>query len=163
MTLELRAERANVAAVRYHFGDKLALYAAVLCSATEQMWQASELAVETGEGLPPEETLRSCVRIHLQPVADAGRGSRMHRLIAHELADPTPALPRLVERAIRPGFSSAARSSARCWAATRRTAGSRVASPASRTSACGTHWSCSVRCCPSWGRSGRGPRSRGIS
>ncbi|MBI3933163.1 MAG: CerR family C-terminal domain-containing protein [Acidobacteria bacterium] len=97
-----RMARANVASVNYHFGDKLGLYTAVVWAAIEHMQKTGDAVVQAGKGLPPEEKLRSYLRVYLRRVVSEGRGSWIHKLIAHELADPTPALNLVVERAIRP-------------------------------------------------------------
>ena len=94
------ASKANVAAVNYHFGDKLGLYREVLQEAVHAMRETTEAAREAGFGQPPEEQLRLFVHIFMRR-ALAG-GDRIHRLIARELNDPTPALDVLVEQGMRP-------------------------------------------------------------
>jgi TetR/AcrR family transcriptional regulator, regulator of cefoperazone and chloramphenicol sensitivity len=93
---------ANVAAVNYHFGDKLGLYAEILRPVIAAIRATTEEARRAGEGLPPAERLRRYLTIYLRRVLlDAGR-KVTHRLISAELADPTPLFDELVEQGMRP-------------------------------------------------------------
>jgi AcrR family transcriptional regulator len=96
-----RAAAANVAAVNYHFGDKLGLYREVLQSAIEAMRATSEAARAAGEGRRPEEQLRTYVRIFLQNLLRP-ESAPIHRLVTREMNDPTAALDAVVEQGIRP-------------------------------------------------------------
>jgi TetR/AcrR family transcriptional regulator, regulator of cefoperazone and chloramphenicol sensitivity len=96
-----RAARANVAAVNYHFGDKLGLYREVLESATEAMRATNEAAREAGKGQPPEEQLRRFIGVFLRRVLRPGNEA-IHQLITREMNEPTPALDVLVEKGVRP-------------------------------------------------------------
>lgn len=96
-----RAAKANVAAVNYHFGDKLGLYREILEAATEAMRATNEAAREAGKGQPPEEELRRYISVFLHRVLPPGTEA-VHRLITREMNDPTPALDTLVERGVRP-------------------------------------------------------------
>lgn len=92
---------ANVALINYYFRDKLSLYGEVLrrtIGATE--YQALQRAV--AEAPDPEEALRRFIAIMLQRMSDAGQGALHLRIMAHEMARPTPALPEVVEEMIRP-------------------------------------------------------------
>jgi len=97
-----RAARANVAAVNYHFGDKLGLYREVLQTAVDVMRSTSEAAREAGEGHPAEEQLRRFIAIYVHRLLASGGHSWLHRLITREMNDPTPALDTLVEQGVRP-------------------------------------------------------------
>ena len=97
-----RAARVNVAAVNYHFGDKLRLYGEVLESAADVMRDTTDAARQAGEGLPAEERLRRFLTVFVGRLLAAGGRTRIHRLIHREMNDPTPALNRLVERGVRP-------------------------------------------------------------
>ena len=96
-----KAAKANVAAVNYHFGDKLGLYREVLQGAIDAMRETSEAARVAGAGQPPEEQLRRFIGVFLHRVLRPGRES-IHRLITREMNDPTPVLDALVEQGVRP-------------------------------------------------------------
>ena len=96
-----RAARANVAAVNYHFGDKLGLYREVLQSAIDAMRATATEARQAGVGQPPEEQLRRYIAIFVRRVLTPGNDT-VHKLINREMTDPTPALDTLVEQGVRP-------------------------------------------------------------
>jgi TetR/AcrR family transcriptional regulator, regulator of cefoperazone and chloramphenicol sensitivity len=96
-----RAAKANVAAVNYHFGDKLGLYREVVQGAIDGMRETSELARKAGLGRPPEEQLRLYIGVFLHRVLRGGREG-IHRLITREMNEPTPVLDALVEQGLRP-------------------------------------------------------------
>jgi AcrR family transcriptional regulator len=96
-----QAAGANVAAVNYHFGDKLGLYRVVLQSAIDAMRETSQAAREAGVGQPPEKQLRRFVEVFLHRILTPGNES-VHQLITREMNDPTPALDTLVEQGVRP-------------------------------------------------------------
>jgi AcrR family transcriptional regulator len=98
-----RAARANVAAVNYHFGDKLGLYREVMQLAIDAMRDATEAARAAGEGKPPDEQLRLYVAIFLRRLL-APDNESIHMLITREMSDPTPAMDALVEQGVRPRF-----------------------------------------------------------
>jgi TetR/AcrR family transcriptional regulator, regulator of cefoperazone and chloramphenicol sensitivity len=97
-----RAARANVAAVNYHFGDKLGLYREVLNKAIETMQATTEAARQAGTGLDAEQKLRAYVRVFLQRTAAQSGDSWIHQLMLREMADPTPAIELVFEQVIRP-------------------------------------------------------------
>jgi AcrR family transcriptional regulator len=96
-----RSAKANVAAVNYHFGDKLGLYREVLQSAIDAMRATNEAAREAGQGQPAEEQLRRYISVFLHRLLRPGHDA-IHRLITREMNDPTPALDALVEHGVRP-------------------------------------------------------------
>jgi TetR/AcrR family transcriptional regulator, regulator of cefoperazone and chloramphenicol sensitivity len=96
-----RAARVNVAAVNYHFGDKLGLYQEVVQVAIDAMRGTTEAARRAGEGLAPEERLRVFVATLVGRLL-AGGPRTVHRLVQREMGDPTPALERIVEEGVRP-------------------------------------------------------------
>lgn len=97
-----RAARANVAAVNYHFGDKLGLYREVLNKAIETMQATTEAARQAGTGLEAEQKLRAYVRVFLERTAAQASDSWIHQLMLREMADPTPAIELVFEQVIRP-------------------------------------------------------------
>jgi len=104
-----RAAGANVAAINYHFGDKLGLYRDVLQSAIDVMRSTSEAARRAGEGLPPDEQLRCFIHVFLERVLANGGVTWIYRLVHREMTDPTPAIDELVEQGIRPRIEYLAR------------------------------------------------------
>ena len=96
-----RAAHANVAAVNYHFGDKLGLYREVLQAAIDVMRATTDAARQAGVGQPAEEQLRRWIAIFNQRLLGSGHDS-VHKLIHHEMHDPTPAFDALVEQGVRP-------------------------------------------------------------
>jgi AcrR family transcriptional regulator len=96
-----RAARANVAAVNYHFGDKLGLYREILQSAIDAMRATNDAMRRAGDGRAADERLRQAIHVVVTRVVGARTGP-VHRLIQREVTDPTPALDVLVEEAIRP-------------------------------------------------------------
>ena len=96
-----RAADANVAAVNYHFGDKLGLYREVLDAAVGRIRATNDAARAAGRGRSAEERLRRSIRIFVSRLLASG-GETVHRLIQREINDPTQALDALIEQGIRP-------------------------------------------------------------
>ena len=96
-----RAARANVAAVNYHFGDKMGLYREVLQQAIDGMARSNDEARAAGEGCRPEEKLRRFLRIFLSRLIKP-EFAVDHRLVQRELQDPTPMLDAFVTQGIKP-------------------------------------------------------------
>ena len=98
-----RRARANVAAVNYHFGDKRGLYQQVVRqSMRAARLEAVRVALEQGGS--PEEILRAVVKARLESLWGQELGDWHFRIIAHELAKPTPAMNQVVNEAIRPVY-----------------------------------------------------------
>ena len=94
--------RANVAAVNYHFGDKLGLYREVVQAAVATMRSTGEAARRAGEQGSAEHKLRAYIRVYVEGVAGAAHDAWIHQLMSRELADPTPALDLVVRQVVRP-------------------------------------------------------------
>jgi len=92
---------ANVAAVNYHFGDKLALYTEVL---RQSVGAAHNQAIHSAldQQGAPEKILRQVIKAMVRKIGGDPHSDRWFRLIVHELAQPTPAMSRVIDEAIRP-------------------------------------------------------------
>lgn len=97
-----REANANVAAVNYHFGDKMGLYRDVLGRAIEEMRRTTDEARQEGAGKSAPEKLRAYVSVFLRRVVAQHQDSWIHQLMMHEMADPTPALDLVIEQVLRP-------------------------------------------------------------
>ena len=93
---------ANVAAVNYHFGDKMGLYTAVL-----NHWLGAALEKYPPEmglepGATPQRRLHAFVRSYLFRLLGEGAPAWHGRLMAQEMIDPTAAMDTLLATTIRP-------------------------------------------------------------
>jgi len=93
----------NIAAVNYHFGDKLGLYTAVLRESIRSGHQ-EDVRAALNRNAPPDVILRGIIRARLKSSFGADRPDWQFRLIVHELANPTPALPQVVNEILRPMY-----------------------------------------------------------
>jgi len=92
-----RRARANVAAIKYHFGGKAQLYREALAQAHCPDGEAS-----VGGHESPEQRLRGLIAARLLHIFDERRPAWHGRLLSREMVDPTPALDRIVGDQIRP-------------------------------------------------------------
>lgn len=102
-----QAAGANVAAVNYHFGDKLGLYSELMETAVRRMRE--RLAAVEGAGGTAEERLRVYIRSEIERSLTPQPGSWVLRLMNREVDAPTPVLDRVVREAIRPRIEYASR------------------------------------------------------
>ena len=103
-----RAAGANVAAVNYYYRDKLGLYQEVLMKVIECAHEVAKSAHEGKAGSSAEERLRHYVRTFMGQVLNNGLKCRAGKLMAHEMADPSPAFDLIIEKAIRPNSARVA-------------------------------------------------------
>jgi AcrR family transcriptional regulator len=97
---------ANIAAVNYHFGDKIGLYVAVLRHIIGSAEQ-DEILNPAGPLEEPEQALRQFITNMLLRTCMAGeREAWQFRIMAHEMAHPTEVLPRVVEEIIGPRYAA---------------------------------------------------------
>lgn len=97
------AAGANLAAVNYHFGDKIGLYRAVFA-------HGFAVAGPTAAGRPPggtpAERLTAWTGDFVRRMLDDGKPAWVAKLMAREMNDPTEILDELVESRIRPHFAA---------------------------------------------------------
>lgn len=96
------AARANVAAVNYHFGDKMGLYTEVVERCLTVIEQTNPQAIAAGEGGDPETQLAAFIRVFVERLLAPRPDMQIQQLMMHELADPTPMLERIARRVMRP-------------------------------------------------------------
>jgi len=94
----------NVAAVNYYFGDKLGLYSSVL-SASIRSAHGEAVKSALAYSSKPELVLRKVIEEILERLYSGGRPAWSVRIMAHELAQPTPALAQVVDEALRPRYN----------------------------------------------------------
>ena len=93
---------ANVAAVNYHFRDKLGLYTEVIKSTIMAQQPVGQNPIEA-HGDDPRAALSALVHQWLERVRDGGKPAWFARIMAHEMMQPTPALDRVTE-AMQPNY-----------------------------------------------------------
>jgi AcrR family transcriptional regulator len=92
---------ANVAAVNYHFKDKLGLYAEVLnqCARAAHVEQMRAALDQTGS---PEDILRDVIRARVQGLRRGAVPDWHLSLFMREITQPTPAMSHLITKVSRP-------------------------------------------------------------
>jgi AcrR family transcriptional regulator len=94
------AAGANIAAVNYYFGDKMAMYVEAVKHA--HACRFNEPPPSWNEGTPPEQKLFDFVQSMLTHLLDPTRPEWNAKLMMRELADPTEACKAITEQYIRP-------------------------------------------------------------
>src|SRR5258706_12204509 len=102
-----RRAKANVAAAHYHFGDKEALYFALLKTCADDALKRFPPTLGLSDSATAEEKLHAFVRSFLFRIADKGRPAWHGRLMAREMAEPTTALDGLINDVYRPLITQA--------------------------------------------------------
>jgi AcrR family transcriptional regulator len=97
-----RAAHANVAAVNYHFRNKLGLYREVTEAGIAILQETTSLAIEAGEDGTPEVKLRAFIEVMTRRLMSTSGRGWLQQLVAREMIDPTPALAALIARGLRP-------------------------------------------------------------
>jgi TetR/AcrR family transcriptional regulator, regulator of cefoperazone and chloramphenicol sensitivity len=95
---------ANVAAVNYTFGDKLGLYTETLREALRAS-PLAQVAAAMEAASSPEELLRGVIRVRLQSLCGNEQRDRAFQIVMHELSQPTPAMNRVIDEAMRPVYA----------------------------------------------------------
>jgi AcrR family transcriptional regulator len=93
----------NLALVNYYFGDKLELYTEVLRRSLVA-GNSSLLDRTRDESAPPEEALRGLIGAMVGRICGMSRKTPHVRLMVQELAQPTPAMPKVIDEAMRPVY-----------------------------------------------------------
>lgn len=99
------AAKANVAAVNYHFGDKMGLYREVVDRCLTVMEQTTSQAIAAGSGADPETQLRAFIRVFVERLLTPRPDMQVQALMMHEMTDPTEMLDVIARRVMRPRLS----------------------------------------------------------
>lgn len=101
-----RSAGVNIALVKYHFGDKQALYRAVIRYVTDADAKRELINRPVDEGARPAENLRKLVRSLLERLVAKKQQPGLHfRLILNELTNPSTVLADEIESTIRPLYA----------------------------------------------------------
>ena len=93
---------ANIAAVNYHFGDKMGLYAAVINHWLGVAREKYPPDLGLGPNPTPQERLHAYVRSYLFRLLGQGAPAWHGRLMAQEMIEPTEVMDTLLAQTIRP-------------------------------------------------------------
>jgi AcrR family transcriptional regulator len=96
------AAGANVAAVNYHFGDKMGLYKAVLDHYARASIAAHPVSPPGIEKAGAETRLRAFVGAFVNRLFDEGKPAWMSQMITREMTAPTEAFQTLAQTHMRP-------------------------------------------------------------
>ena len=96
---------ANVAAVKYHFGDKEGLYGEVLRFAHGCAIAKYPPSLGLPADAPAEKRLYTFVLSFLQRLLDEGRPAWHAKIMSREMAEPTGAMDSLVDEQIKSHFA----------------------------------------------------------
>ena len=96
------AAKANVAAVNYHFGDKMGLYSEVVERCLRVIERTNSEAIAAGDGGDPEAQLTAFVRVFVERLLAPRPDTQIQQLMMHEMTHPTPMLDAIARRVMRP-------------------------------------------------------------
>jgi AcrR family transcriptional regulator len=97
-----RLAGANLAAIGYHFGDKLSLYRTVAEAEIANIRELNQ-RLNPAEGLSAEDKIRQYIHHYLpRMVHPEAHVEWFQRLIRHEMAEPTPLAHEIAEKVFRP-------------------------------------------------------------
>jgi AcrR family transcriptional regulator len=94
----------NVASVNYHFGGKRELYEALLEHCHQDGLRRHPPNARLEDGAQAEEALGAFIRSFLNRTLGHDGPAWRTRLMAREMADPSPGLARMVASSVRPNF-----------------------------------------------------------
>ncbi|MEA4854975.1 CerR family C-terminal domain-containing protein [Solidesulfovibrio sp.] len=97
-----KVAKANLAAIHYHFGSKDRLYQAVLEHAHREACRRFPPDMGLPPGADAKARLYAYVRALLLRLRDKSRHAWLNRLMAREMAEPSPNLSLVVERCLAP-------------------------------------------------------------
>jgi AcrR family transcriptional regulator len=104
-----RRADANIAAVKYHFGDKEQLYAQAVQYAHQRATHHDVVgAVAAAKDLPSDRRLHAFVRAFLTGILEEGRPAWHAKLFAREIAEPTHVLDEIARQVVRPRLAALA-------------------------------------------------------
>lgn len=94
--------KANVAAVNYHFGDKLGLYRSVLEHYSKGALAAHPVTAPTARAEKAADRLGYFVAAFLERLFHDGKPAWMSQIISREMVEPTAAFQQLAQTHMRP-------------------------------------------------------------
>jgi len=94
----------NGALVNYHFGDKLELYAQML-QRLVSVARIEAVRAAFNQKAPPDTILREAIRARLRGIAAGDENGWLFRILAHEIAQPTPAMTKVIDSVLRPLYN----------------------------------------------------------
>jgi AcrR family transcriptional regulator len=96
-----RRAGANVAAVNYHFRDKLGLYTEVL-NQLKHAAHVGQMEMAFDQKAAPEQILRDVIRARVRGLRGDNKPDWHFRIMARELSNPTPALAGIIKKTSQP-------------------------------------------------------------
>ena len=94
----------NSALVNYHFGDKLELYSEMLRRLVAAM-RVEAVRAALHQDAPPERILRDAITARLRGASAGDQAGWLFKILTHEIAQPTPAMTRIVNGVARPLYN----------------------------------------------------------